>query len=501
MKYRMQRDLFLAVDIGTTNVKGAVFQKENGDILDSISSKIPLHTDAERGVAEQNPLEIYKAVESLASYFAKKYGGKSISAIFLTSQMHAFGILDLTHKPKTNLLTYFDTRSRAFLGEIEEKGYELYLRTGCPPLHVYPLSKILLARRSGWLERRDRLLVSAKDYVLLRMTGHHVLDLSTASGSQLLSINGLTWDDLALEIAGVEESQLPQLVEGSEKPLPLDSEFANNTGLSPDVEVYAGVSDASANQLGVGGSDSRRLAINLGTSAAVRFMVDHPVLDDPRMRFFLYYAGRKKYLAGGAVNNGGVILEWFLRSLGKAELEFSRSTGEDVYSILDSMASSSTPGANGIIALPFLLGGERFPIRRPDAKALFYGVQFHHTKKDLLRSLLEGVAFTLRMIYDALCEKGLKAESVSIGGSGSGMRTWRQIIADVFGLSVYRPRTVESALLGAMLHYAETHSIKLELPVLEVANLPNSSNMQAYQEAYKTFTQLVNLFYCNTRVD
>ena len=490
----MVKDLFLAVDIGTTNVKGAVFDKGSIFPLESISRRISLYTEEGKGVAEQDPDEILKAVIEVISFLARKYGGTSISTIFLTSQMHAFGILE-DGRPKTRLLTYFDTRSGEYLSRLEPIGYELYTRTGCPPLHVYPLLKILYAKDRGLIKHSDKLLISAKDYIILKMTGLHVLDLSTASGSQLVNTHNLKWDELALEVTGVEENQLPELIEGSKKPLPIDQDFASKVDIPSSVEVFAGVSDASANQVGVGSISNDTVAINLGTSAAVRFLTENPVFDDSKMRFFLYYAGNKRYLAGGAVNNGGIVVDWFLKRLGQLESEYASYTGQSLYEVINTLATSSPPGANGVIALPFLLGGERFPIRRPEAKAVFYGLQFHNTKSDILRSLLEGVVFTLKMIYDALSQKGLKAKSVRVGGGGSSIPVWRQIIADVFQLPVFKMDIADSSLLGALIHYLESQNIHIELPHPSEVNEPSKANLEIYRARFEEFAKLVEHFY------
>ncbi|QOJ79179.1 gluconokinase [Infirmifilum lucidum] len=486
-------ELLLAVDIGTTNLKAALFRVEDGRIIDSFSQKIPMYTGG--GIAEQDAEEIYRIYEKTVTYFAKKEQSKRIRSIFLSSQMHAFGILSREGKPTTRLLTYFDTRSKESLPLINKIRYELYRETGCPPLHVYPLAKILLARSKGWLKPRDKIMLSAKDYIILKTVGAHLLDFSTASGSQLLDIHNLKWSSLALELGGVDENQLPELLEGAEKPLNVSLEFARATGLSEDVELYAGVSDASANQLGVGATRSDTLAINLGTSAAVRFLVDKPVLDDEKMRFFLYYAGMGKYLVGGAVNNGGIVVEWYIKSLGRAEIEYSKLAGVDIYTIVDSIASKSPPGSNGLVALPFLLGGERFPIRNPEAKGLLYGLQFRHTRSDVLRALMEGVVFTLRMIYDALSEHGLRASTIKVGGNGSSLKTWRQIIADVFQVPVHRAEFVESTLLGSLIHYSTARRVQVSLNIREDITYPNEDSREVYRETYLHFRKLMELFY------
>ena len=485
----------LAVDIGTTNVKGALFRIDDGGIVDSFKQSIHTYLDEKLGVAEQSPEEIHEAFKKVVAYFTRKYQAANILSVFLSSQMHAFGVLSKDGKPVTNLLTYFDTRSKEFLPLVNRVGYELYRETGCPPLHIYPLVKALLARSRGWLKPADKLLLSAKDYVVLKATGVHALDLSTASGSQFLNIHSLKWSALALELGGIDESQLPELLEGAEKPLSVSREFAKATGLHEDVELYVGVSDASANQFGVGATRSDTLAVNLGTSAAVRFLIDKPILDNEKMRFFLYYAGKRKYLAGGAVNNGGIVLEWFIRSLGHAETEYSRTTGIDVYDLVDSLASTSPPGSNGLIALPFLLGGERFPIRNPDARGFIYGLQFRHRRSDVLRALMEGVAYTLRMIYDALLEHGLKAEALKVGGSGAGLKTWRQIIADVFQAPVYWSGAIESTLLGSFIHFSAAKGLHSNISLSEDVTYPEEGNAEVYEEAYRRFLWLVEKLY------
>ncbi|MEZ0346286.1 MAG: FGGY-family carbohydrate kinase, partial [Infirmifilum sp.] len=204
------------------------------------------------------------------------------------------------------------------------------------------------------------------------------------------------------------------------------------------------------------------------------------------------------YLAGGAVNNGGIVVEWFLKSLGKVEAEYSSNTGINPYKLIDRMAASSPPGANGLVALPFLLGGERFPIRNPDAKALFYGVQFRHKNNDFLRALLEGVIFTLKSVFDALKEKGLNAKAAYIGGSGATISTWQQIIADVFELPILRQDAVEATLLGDYISYSEAHGLTPELPEPKVVATPSEANIRIYKENYTLFEKLIKLFYTKT---
>jgi len=478
-------DVLLAVDIGTTNVKGAIFPPEGSPA--SASKRISLEIDSALGTAEQDPEEIAQAVFSVIKELASKVHGR-VGAVAFSSQMHALGTLSRSGRPKTKLLTYFDTRAAPLAREVEKVGYELYLETGCPPLHVYPLAKILYLKSRGAVESGDRFLLSAKDYVLLKLTGEHVLDLPTASGSQLLDVKRLRWSGLALSLAGLDESSLPRLVEG-EEPLPVTREAAEQLGLPSGTPVYPGVSDAAANQLGVGATREGELAVNLGTSAAVRALSEQTIFDDERMRFFVYYAGKGRWLIGGAVNNGGIVLEWLASNFLQAEVEYARLASAPLGDLLDRVISSSPPGARGLVVLPFLAGGERFPVRSSAARGLIYGLSLAITRADIARAMLEGVAFTLRWIYSAMLERGVKkARLLRVGGGAASLRSWRQILADVFEASVCYSPGEESALKG-LYTYIRGSEVEGCGEILE----PSAEGVATYRRVFEEYVQLCEL--------
>lgn len=477
-------EALLAIDVGTTNVKGVVFRP---DAPPALSVKRIGHSiEPSTGAAEQNPEEIVRAVFSIVKELTPKAGAR-VGAIALSSQMHALGVLGKDGRPKTMLLTYFDTRAAKFVKEIEKVGYELYLETGCPPLHVYPLVKILYLKSRGVPAHGDRFLISAKDYVLLRLTGEHVLDLPTASGSQLLNVSRLRWSELALTLGGIDEDSLPRLVEG-EEPLPLSPEAAGELGLPGDTVVYPGLSDAAANQLGVGANKEGELAVNLGTSAAVRVLSEQTTFDDERMRFFVYYAGRRKWLIGGAVNNGGIVLEWLSKNLLQAEVEYAKAASVPIGDLVDRVIMSSPPGARGLVALPFLAGGERFPVRNPAAKCLIHGLTLSHTRADIARALLEGVAFTLRWIYSAMQERGVrKAQLLRVGGGAASLRSWRQILSDVFETPLCYNPGEESALRGLYAYFSGSE-------VDYCSEVTKPSARAEYDKQFEEYVQLCELF-------
>ncbi|RLE68588.1 MAG: gluconate kinase, partial [Thermoprotei archaeon] len=203
----------LTVDIGTTNVKAAVVDEE-GRVLKASSRELGLVTP-EPGAAEHAPREILAAVSETSRLATK---GLDIDVVALTCYQHGLLLADERGEPLTNSLTHMDARSGPYVKRVEEEcsSEELYWRTGCPPLFVYALPKILLLRSTRpEVVEKARYFLLVKDFVVMRLVGEPYIDYGNASGSQLFNVRELKWDDLALSIAEVSEDELATPVEGA----------------------------------------------------------------------------------------------------------------------------------------------------------------------------------------------------------------------------------------------------------------------------------------------
>ncbi len=481
----------IVADIGTTNVKAGLFI--DGRIKAFSKKSVSMYI--QDGVAEQNLHEVYEVFSETVREVSSKSSGR-IDAIILSSQMHGIALLDRNGEPLTNLITYFDTRAEKYVGKLEEYGEEIYKETGCPPLYIYPLPKILLLKekiRKG----NVRYALSAKDYILYRLTGHHVLDKSTASGSQLLDIHRLTWSHKALDLADVEESQLPILVDGEKESFKIVGEEAERLGLSDRSTVYPGISDAAAHQLGTSLMQEKILALNVGTSAAVRVVRKKPLLDSSdKMRFFCYYGGFRRWLIGGAVNNGARVLDWFIDRLMFSEKHYSVSTGINIYDLLDRIVENSPTGSNGVLFIPYL-SGERFPVRNSRIRGIIYGLSYNTSRADIIRAILEGVSFTLKWVYDAIVEEGAEASIMRGGGGGLRLSSWRKIFANIFNLKLEYLPGIDATLLGDYIALSISHYREKSLKELEenywknpTISEPNVEEHEKYMKIYHNFLGL-----------
>ncbi|MEM0296735.1 MAG: FGGY family carbohydrate kinase, partial [Zestosphaera sp.] len=356
--------MIVAVDVGTSSVKAGLVSP-GGRLVRSYVKPIPLSTPAQ--LAAEHDLELmWRLVLEGVVRVSRGYEGK-VEAISLGTYLHALGVLDERFRVVVNVMTYLDRRCHAEQKEIEERGFELYRRTGCPPIFVFPLCKALWLRRQGLL-RSSHKLTFLKDYLVYKLTGRHAVDYGVASGTGFLNVRDLRWEPLALEAGAVDEDMLPQLVEGAKVYERVDVRDARLT----DVAVVPGSFDGALQNIGYG-VFSPDAVLNLGSTTVVRALTQDLVIDrEPEARFFTYYAADGYRVVGGASNNGMAVVKWF-----KSIFRGGRSLRGGIMC------------RDGVYVLPFA-AGERYPFRDPDLTFTFTGLRLEHKHEDLVKALFEG---------------------------------------------------------------------------------------------------------------
>jgi len=491
----------LTVDIGTTNVKAAIFD-EKGKTLSLARTEVPIHSPVP-GSAIQHLDELYEATIKSAKNAVKMAHVAKVDVIAFSSQMHGLGAIDEKGRELLPLVTYLDTRPAIALEKLGEmvESYKLYENTGCPPLFIYPLTKFIwLSLTAPKIIKEAKWFVSAKDYVTYKLLGEPHIDKSVISGSQLLDIHKLTWSDLALSLIGVDESKLPHLCNGEEILQTLPKHVAESLGLSEGAPLVLGASDGALHSVGLGAIERSLLALNIGTSGAIRSVSKQSQIDKSNdMRFFCYYIGYGLRLPGGAVNNAGIGLRWFRDEFGHFEVTMAKRLNEDPYNLLTKQAENVKATAEKLLILPFF-SGERFPVRDPYAKCVIFGLTLRHKKAHVIRALMESCIYTLKWIYDAMIENGIKGKTIRTGGGGAKSLLWRQIQADVFGLPTEKTSVEEVSLLGAAMmglvaigvYDSLGEAAKSMIEIVDTQN-PNMENHNEYEKSYHLFTKLYNV--------
>ena len=210
---------------------------------------------------------------------------------------------------------------------------------------------------------------------------------------------------------------------------------------SPTVAETGTLIDVTCRSLGGG------YAITIGTSGAIRAVVDRP-LTDPDGRTFCYLLTPRHWVVGGPINNGGIVFRWVRDELAAAETETAKRLGIDAYEALTHIAARAPAGCEGLLFHPFLTG-ERAPWWNARMRASFFGLAVHHRKEHMIRAVLEGVIFSLHSILPAV--ESLVGPTQTIKATGGVARSglWRQMMADVFDREVVVPDEFESSCLGA----------------------------------------------------
>ena len=491
----------IGVDIGTTSTKAVLFNPEGVEIRKQ-AVEYPLLTPTPT-TAEQDPDEIFAAVVRSIRLLVQETGVQpsEILCVSFSAVMHSLIAVNAEGKPLTKSITWADNRSAAWAQKIrqEHQGHAIYCRTGTPIHPMSPLPKLMWLRyeQPDLFGQAVRFL-SIKEYVFYRLFAEYVVDYSVASATGLLNLEQLAWDQEALELAGISADQLSTLVPTTHVLRGMRPEFAAEMGLAVETPVVMGASDGVLANLGVGAIAPGVVAVTIGTSGAVRAVLDRP-RTDPQERLFCYALTEQHWVIGGAVNSGGIVLRWVRDHLMGPEVSTAHLLGQDPYTILTAIATRVPPGAEGLLFHPYL-AGERSPLWDANARGSFFGLRLHHTKAHFVRAALEGVIYNLYLVLQGLENAIGGVKSIQATGGFARSELWRQILADVFNRDVIVPKTYESSCLGAAVLglYALQHLPTLDHVSQMIGEIhrhrPIPQNVERYQKILPLYSRLLEQF-------
>ncbi|MEC3878648.1 gluconokinase [Parapedobacter sp. 10938] len=441
-------DIIIGVDIGTSATKAVAFHSE-GHVLAHEQVDYELMTP-QPGWFEQDPAVLFDAVvNAIAQLVVKVKGnggrGEHI-AIGFSSAMHGLIAMDAHDQPLTNCIIWADTRSASFAAELKrtDKGLDNYLKTGTPIHAMSPLCKLCwLQTEMPAIFEAARKFISIKEYVFYRLFGRYVVDESIASATGLFDIHAFQWYRPALELAGIDATQLSEPVPITHTLSGLPAQLASEMGIPEDTPFVVGGSDGCLANLGAGAVHPGVAAVTIGTSGAIRMVAQTPQTDK-KARTFCYVLTKRLFVVGGAVNSGGMVFRWYRDTFGG-----EGQAGSGGYQQLIAEASTVATGADGLLFLPYL-AGERAPYWNANAKGLFFGVQLHHTKAHFTRAVLEGIVYGLYSVGTALEELASPIKVIHANGGFARAPFWVQLLADVFNKRVVvSEEGVQDAAKGA----------------------------------------------------
>jgi gluconokinase len=490
----------LGIDLGTSSCK-TVVMSPSYKILGAGSSGYfspNIHSQWQ----EQDPDIFLRATIQAVrnSIKSAKLSVRDCIGISVGGALHSLLALDKNEIPLTGIMTWADNRAKDQVTKLEKTKdmHHHYLLSGCPNHPMYPLSKIIwLRNEQSNLFKQIRWFISAKEYLLLKLTGEHLVDFSVASGTSLMNIKKFSWEGTALELAGIRPRQLSDICLPETILKLKDSDFTSELGLPTNTPVIVGSSDAANSNLGVGAVYDDQLTCMVGSSGAIRKITRVPILDS-KERTWCYLLKPDYWLVGGAINNGGIAIQWLQNALKQNVGKNTNFLSLSVQDLL-CMAESAEPGSKGVICLPFFTS-ERSPNWNPNAKAVFFGLTIQHDLKQIVRAIFEGIGYRLLSVMVALDEISGKTIEIRASGGYTQSPFWLQLTADILNKELIVTEHEESSAVGAAfwaligLDLLNDYTSIADTIKIQKIYKPDSKNQAIYSSTYNTYQNIYNQF-------
>ena len=489
----------LGIDLGTSATKTVLFD-ENGEVLCVVSQEYQL-MQPHNGWAEQNPEDWWEAAKVTIRAVLRKSGvdPDKIKGVGISGQMHGLVLLDENGAVLRPAILWCDGRTGAECDEITERvGRDrLIAVTANPALTGFTAGKILWVRRyEEEIYRKVKHILLPKDYLRFKLTGEYWCEMSDASGTNLLDVPGRCWSKEILDILDIDPALLPPLKESSDSAGCVTGEAARDTGLCPGTVVAAGAGDNAAAAVGTGVVKEGRAFITIGTSGVI-FAHSDTVQTDPKGRVHTFCAAVPgAYTVMSCSLAAGLSLKWFRDTFCMAECEAARQMGTDPYDLLNVEAAQSPAGARRLLFLPYLMG-ERSPILDSNARGAFIGLSAIHSRRDMLRAVMEGVIYSQRQNLDVLREMRVVPDSMLATGGGARSPLWRSMMANIFRMPVKTVVNTEGAALGAAILagvacglYSDISSACVKLIRENDPIQPDDTHAEVYEAMYAIYASL-----------
>lgn len=482
---------FMGIDLGTSSVK-ILIMDDTGKVMYTASKSYEI-SYPKIGWAEQNPEDWwYSTSEGIKEIIAQSHlKTEEIQGIGLSGQMHGLVLLDKDNEVLMPAILWCDQRTQKecdYLNNIIGRD-KISKCTGNIALTGFTAPKVLWVKKHrNDIYNKITKMMLPKDYIRFKLTGIFATDVSDASGTLLFDVENRKWSQEMLNILDINKAVLPQVFESFQLTGTICEEAARITGLSVETLVVAGAGDQAAGAVGTGTVNSGIVSVALGTSGVV-FACNEKFSVDSENRLHSFCHSNTKWHQMGVMLSAASSLQWWNDNI-------NIDTKSNSYEILLGEAENSVVGSKGLIYIPYLMG-ERTPYNDPHAKGGFIGLNMIHQRGDMTRSILEGVCFGLRDSLEILKSIGVEIKEVRVSGGGSKSKLWRQILANVFNLTVCSINSTEGpgygaailATVGCGLYDNVNDACSALINITDITE-PINKDVEKYNEIYKVYATL-----------
>jgi xylulokinase len=437
--------IFIGIDSGTQSTKAVALDLDSGKVVAEARAPHRLISGLPNGHMEQHPAEWVAALDTTIGAVAAQIDRTRVLGVGVSGQQHGFVPLDKAGAVIRPAKLWCDTSTTEECAILTKKlgGEKAVIRkVGLAILPGFTASKILwLKRHEPKNFRKLRHILLPHDYLNYYLTGSYFMEHGDASGTALMNVRTRKWSRPVINaidpaIAGF----LPALSNSDALVGKLRPEVAAKYGFGADVVVSAGGGDNMMGAIGTGNVKPGVVTASFGTSGTIYAHAEDPVVD-PSGEIAAFCGSTGGWMPLLCTMNVTTVTEQ-VRSL------FNYDHG----ALADAVAAAPV-GADGLVMLPYL-EGERTP-NVPDGSGVYIGLNQKTLKPGhLARAAMEGVTLGMNYGLQRLAELGVKPREIRVTGGGAKSATWRQIMADTFGVPVVAMVEDEGAALGGAIQAA-----------------------------------------------
>lgn len=495
----MKKQYYVGVDIGTYSSKGVLVESATGEIICDHSIEHSLEIP-EPGWAEQDADAVWwgEFAQICRTLIEKsKIEPGQIKCVGISALGACTLPIDAAGKPLRKAILYgIDTRAQAEIEELEHRfGSEKIFQVSGMKLSSQSIGpKILwIKNHEPQVFKETKYFLTSQAYLVYRLTGAVTLDYFTMGDyTPMADIRANCWHKEITEYITPLE-KLPNPTWSCDIAGKVTEEAAQLTGLAIGTPVIVGTTDAGSETISTGANQPGDLMIMFGSSFFLVMLADKLM---PSVKFWATsWLDASAFALQGGTSTSGSLTRWFRDQLAPLETAAEKDGGESAYASLARLLQDSPPGAKGLITLPYF-EGERTPIYDSEAKGVLFGLTLSHTRADIYRSILEGIAFGIRHIIDTMIEEGIQPKRIIGAAGGTKNRGWMQIVADIANIEMMILEKESSAAYGDAFmagvgvgdykNLAENYKWVSDVSVIR----PNPENHRIYMPYYEIFRQL-----------
>ncbi|MBE6479120.1 MAG: carbohydrate kinase [Olsenella sp.] len=341
---------------------------------------------------------------------------------------------------------------------------------------------------------RTAKFINSSTYITAKLTGEYWIDTFLGMAGGFKPLYGEDGNPTEETCKGIcRPDQLARIAEETDVIGYVTAQAAAETGLAEGTPVTPGGDDSACEAISCGIGKQGDLMLQFGSTIYMFLLTDHLVMDPRVWHEEFIIPGTCD--VSGATNTAGSMTKWLRDTMFQDLVAAEEAGGENAYSAMARLAAEVPVGSNGLVCLPYF-AGERTPIDDPNARGAFIGLTIGHTREDMLRAGLEGVAYSINQHFRIFEEDGVPIGRVLVAGGGTKNEAWMQIVADVTGKTLLVPEVTIGASYGdAMMaaiaagYWKDFDELASKVKIAKTYE-PNAENHEAYKKYQAIFDEL-----------